>query len=169
MREELGINKMNKYKLINRKNKVKGIVLEKSKELTLLINNPVDYIIDGLLIINNSKIQKNSFITNENKDYIITQKFKDMNLESDYRDLKYENFKDFFYSLKTYNIFCEISLSKENVIYIGKIIDVKEDSIDVDFYATNFYLLEKAYIKFEDITTIKIFTDYSITFKRFHK
>lgn len=170
MQEELGINNiMNKYKLINRKNKVKGIVLKSSEELTLLINNPVDYLIDGLLIINNSKIVKESLIKNEDKDHIITHKFKDTGLGNDYQNLKYENFKDFFSSVKTYNLFCEFSLSKENVIYIGKIIDVKEDLINVDLYATNFHLLDKAYIKFKDITTIKVFTDYSLTFKKFHK
>lgn len=44
------------YKLINRKNIIKGIVFNTSKDLTLLINNPVDYLIDELLVLNNSKI-----------------------------------------------------------------------------------------------------------------
>lgn len=160
---------MEEYKLINRKKNIKGVVLNRSKELTLLINNPVDYLIDGLVIINNSKILKENFILNEEKDFIINQKFKSMNIENDYKKLKYGNFKDFFSSVKIDNIFCEFSLSKENSIYIGKIIDIKEDSIDVDFYSTNFHLLDKAYVKFEDITTIKVFTDYSLTFKMFHK
>lgn len=160
---------MNKYKLINRKNKIKGIVLNVSEELTTLINNPVDYLIDGLVIINNSKILKESIIIDEEKDFIINQKFKSMSIKDNYQKLKFESFNDFFLSIKKENIFCEFSLSKENSIYIGEIIDIREDSIDVDFYTTNFLLLDKAYVEYKDITTVKVFTDYSLTFKKFHK
>ncbi|SHL76781.1 hypothetical protein SAMN05443634_1241 [Chishuiella changwenlii] len=160
---------MIKYKLTKRKNKIKGVVLNTSKELTVLINNPVDYQIDGLLIINNSKIEKESLVLDELKDYIITDKFKSICIKNNYQKIEYKNFQDLFYYLKINEIFCELSLTKEDSIYIGRVIDIKHNSIDIDFYTTDFNLLDKAYVLFDDITTIKIFTDYSLTFKEFHK
>lgn len=160
---------MIKYKLTKRKKRIKGIVLNTSRELTVLINNPVDYQIDGLLIINNSKIVKESLVLDEFKDYIITNKFKSICIRNNYQKIEYKSFKDLFHYLKINEIFCELSLSKEDSIYIGRVIDVKHDSIDIDFYKTDFNLLDKAYVLFDDITTIKIFNDYSLTFKEFHK
>ena len=151
--------------LSNRRRLITGIIISKNKNITCIIRNPVDYLVDGLTFINNHKIENiflNKIIL---KEEIINSKFI-IQADKDERFLnyKFDNFKDFFNQLKKINAFCELSLKKENVIYIGKVINVNDKSVDVDFYDVNFKLMDNAYIEFEDITLVNIFTDYADTF-----
>jgi len=77
-----------------------------------------------------------------------------------FKDNKISNFEELFTIIQSLDLLCELSLSEEDVVYIGKIIDVYEDSIDIDFFDTECKLMDQAYVEYEDITTVTVFSDY---------
>lgn len=164
------MKKVTKFKtysflLINRIKLIEGILINQNDVFTTIINNPTDYQIDGIKFINNTKIKEIQLNTQELKEKVINSKFQSFSKKVDeYMKNKHINFEDLFIKLKSDNVFCELSLSKKNSIYVGKVINVYNDSIDINLYNINFELLDNAYIKFKDITSINILTDYSETF-----
>ena len=162
--EKIKYNKTYNFSLTNRTKAINGLVLYQNDNFTTIINNPVDYVIDGIVYINNQKLKVTVLEKQSSKDKIMNSKLT-VFLEKDkrYLNIEFSNFKDLFTHLKETNLFCELSLSKENVVYIGKTINAYEDSIDIDFYNTNFKLIDNAFIKFEDITSVTILSDYADT------
>lgn len=162
--ENLEFKKTYQFLLSNRIKSITGIALNRNKNLTVIINNPVDYVIDGIIYINSNKIKEIIFKEQNLEEKIVNSKFT-VCLERDerYLDLDFKDFNDLFTQLKKINTFCELSLSKENVVFIGKIVNVEKDSIDVDFYDTNLKLMDNALVKYKDITTVTIFSDYADT------
>ena len=159
------INKKNySFLLSNWRKLINGITISQNENIICIIKNPVDYVIDGLTFINTQKIKEIILSENIFQEEIINSKFIS-NCENDkrYINFKFKNFKDLFIYLKKTSSFCELSLRKANVIYIGKIINVNEESIDIDFYDVNFKLMDNAYIEYKDISLVNIFTDYAGT------
>lgn len=155
---------MEQYFLKNRRTIINGINFKEEKDIiTAVLFNPVDYVIDGMKFINSTKIQNIVSDTDEFKNQIMNKKteryFDDIN-KKDIKNSKLQNFQDLFAFVKSKDILCELSLSKEDVSYIGKVINIYEDSIDIDFFSTKCKLVDNAYVEFEDITTVTIFSDY---------
>lgn len=158
------------YSLLNRKKKIKSILLFENENIIGLINNPVDYVIDGILFINRKKIKLIKSERDALREKVILTKYENY-IKSDTRYVipDFVNFKDLFLYIKQKNIFCELSLTKEDIVYIGNIVDVNNECIDIDFYDSKFKLLDKAYVYFEDITTVTILSDYINTVELFSK
>ncbi|WP_284462627.1 hypothetical protein [Chryseobacterium sp.] len=154
---------MEQYFLENRELSINGICFKKEKFLTGIIFNPVDYVIDGMKFINSGKIKNVVAETDEFKDKIMTKKFQKYFDDANKKILKTTEIKDFqslFNAINSMDILCELSLNKEDVVYIGKVINVYDDSIDIDFFNTECKLIDNAFVEFEDITTVSIFSDY---------
>lgn len=162
--EKIKYNKTYNFSLTNRSKSIYGLVLYRNDNFTTIINNPVDYVIDGVRYINNQKLKSIVLEKQLSKDKIMNSKLI-IFLENDkrYLNIEFSNFKDLFDYLKEKNIFCELSLSKENTVFIGKTINAQQDSIDIDFYDKNFRLVDNAFVKFEDITSVTILSDYADT------
>jgi hypothetical protein len=154
---------MEQYFLENRKLSINGICFKEEKALTGIIFNPVDYVIDGMKFINSGKIKNVVVETDEFKDKIMTKKFQKYFDDANKKILKTTEIQDFqslFTLINSMNVLCELSLSKEDVVYVGKVINVYDDSIDIDFFNTECKLIDNAFVEFEDITTVSIFSDY---------
>lgn len=154
---------MEQYFLENRELSINGICFKKEKVLTGIMFNPVDYVIDGMKFINSGKIKNVVTETDEFKDKIMTKKFQKCFDDTNKKILKNTEIQDFqslFNVINSMDILCELSLSKEDVVYVGKVINVYDDSIDIDFFNTECKLIDNAFVEFEDITTVSIFSDY---------
>jgi hypothetical protein len=154
---------MEQYFLENIELSINGICFKEEKILTGIIFNPVDYVIDGMKFINSRKIKNVVAETDEFKDKIMTKKFQKYFDDANKKNLKTTEIQDFqslFNVINSMDILCELSLSKEDVVYVGKVINVYDDSIDVDFFNTECKLIDNAFVEFEDITTVSIFSDY---------
>lgn len=154
---------MEQYFFKNRKLSINGICFKEEKALIGIIFNPVDYVIDGMKFINSGKIKKVVVETDEFKNKIMTKKFQkyfdDANKKT-FRTTVIQNFQSLFTLINSMDVLCELSLSKEDVVYIGKVINVYDDSIDIDFLNTECKLIDNAFVEFKDITTVSVFSDY---------
>lgn len=155
---------MEQYFLENRKLSISGIRFTKEKDIiTAVLFNPVDYVIDGIKFINSKKIKDIVVETDEFKDEIMSKKFQKYFYDSNktvFKSFEILNFQNLFNLIKSMDLLCELSLSKENVVYIGKVINVYDDSIDIDFFSTECKLIDNAFVEFEDITSVSILSDY---------
>ncbi|RTZ50084.1 hypothetical protein EJ377_08520 [Chryseobacterium arthrosphaerae] len=153
---------MEEYFLKNRNESIIGSSFNKGKAITGIIFNPVDYVLDGLKFINNTKIENVTIETNDFKSKVMKGKIQSYFDGS--KDIITgrvpDNFEELFKIIKSSDLLCELSLSEEEVVYIGKVIEVYEDSIDIDFLDTECKLMDHAYVEYEDITTVAIFSDY---------
>ena len=152
---------MEEFFFKNRKQSIHGVCFQKNDKMTNIIYIPVDYVIDGMKFINSDRIEN---VTGEKKEFKIKViKFKSKNYFDDlsktaFRDC--ENFQKLFTVIQSMDLLCELSLSKEDVVYIGKVINVYDDSINIDFYDTECKLYDNACVMYDDITSISVFTDY---------
>ncbi|CAA7386637.1 hypothetical protein [Chryseobacterium fistulae] len=154
---------MEEYFLKNRKENIIGNRFKEGEIITGIIFNPVDYVLDGIKFINTEKIENVAIKTNNFKDKVMMKKIQiyfDEPIKKIIRDSKTNSFEELFTVIESLDLLCELSLSEEDVVYIGKIIDVYEDSIDVDFFDTECNLMDNAYVEYENITTVTIFSDY---------
>lgn len=154
---------MEEYFLKNRKENIIGNSFKEGKNITGIIFNPVDFVLDGMKFINTEKIENITVETNNFKDKVMVEKLQ-MYFEEQpkkiFKDSKISNFEELFTIIQSLDLLCELSLSEEDVVYIGKIIEVYEDSIDIDFIDTECKLMDQAYVEYEDITTVTVFSDY---------
>jgi hypothetical protein len=155
-------NKIYVFSLKKRKNKIKGSLLFRSDKVTSIFNLPVDFLIDGVTFINNEKIHEALPFNDQLFESVINNKLTSIKaLYNKFtKGTEFNDYKALFQYLKKNNTFCELSLSKEDVIYIGEIINVHENSVDIDFYSTKFELQDNAYVEFDDIFSVTILSDY---------
>ena len=154
---------MEEYFLKDREENIIGSSFKKGENITGIIFNPIDYVLDGLKFINNEKIENvttgtDSFKNKVMKDKI--QKYCDASTMKIVKDSPPNNFEELFTTIKSLDVLCELSLSEEDVVYIGKVTAVYEDAIDIDFFDTECELMDHAYVEYGDITTVAIFSDY---------
>ncbi|WP_417266643.1 hypothetical protein [Brumimicrobium sp.] len=152
------------------KNPVTGFFLEKKTVFSLSIYNPVDYVLDGVMFMNNSFVLSAEMNLSELSSNVMSEKInRYVNQEKIKTILETSNFKELFSYLLKKDDFCEIALSQEDTVYIGRVRKVRNSSIDIDFYNTDFTLLDEAIIEFDDIRIVSVYTDYSETFCEFIK
>ena len=155
------------YSISGWKKNIKGVQLSENEELICFLKNPVDFVLDGLVFLNRKMLSAAHLEPNELLQQVFKFKVENLLKKNGYGQLGFKDYKDLFSYLKKNKVFCELALSKENIIYIGEIIEVHQESIDVDFFDTNFMLLDNAYIKYDDIKSITIFSDYVDTYGKY--
>jgi hypothetical protein len=149
-----------------------GVKLYDNENLLITALNPVDYVLDGIRFINLKKIENITDESDSFKNKVMKLKFQryldSLNL-SMFKNFEIKNFQNLFTIIKQEDLLCEFSFNKEDVVYIGNIIYVYENSIDVNFYDDECQLDESDNIDFENITSITLFSDYLNSLSEFMK
>lgn len=147
-----------KIKVSRYLNFIYGVCLYETKELFYILNNPVDYVLDGIMVINKKYI-KSIFIDKENKlkEKIISEKINNITMDN---DIFVNNMEMFI------EIFCksgelvEIGLESQSYSLIGKILNVKSEDITLNLLSVNADFLREEKINLNKIRIISVKTDY---------
>lgn len=148
------------FKLDSWEKKASGLTVADSGDWTLLINNPVDYVCDGFLLVNGSSLTSRTYKINddwiEKLLRIKAKKIKTpkLNLDSASTVLK---------SLKGLNKIIGIWRKDREVIWIGKINNISKDKVTIRLLSTHGNWLDNKTILFKDITVIEFDSDYIST------
>lgn len=141
----------------SRNNLVEGLVLDKSDSWILLINNVVDYVCDGFLLVN-CLFVKNQKSDADNKwtEKIILLKNKNIKPPK----IKLADTKSVFNSLKSLNKVIAISNKKGDITWVGKILDVLDESVTIKTLTPKAKWADNKIVLFKDLTVIDFDTDY---------
>jgi hypothetical protein len=146
IRETLEFNFINK----DEDSIIKGVLMDYNENWTLIASNPVDFVLDGYMIINNRAIKQFKHIENKIESKIFKIKLCDKII------IDLNSFFNFFNLNKII-----ISVELENFDFlIGKI--VTNDGVTIDFQKldANAEWMEIVKINIDDIYIIEFDTDY---------
>lgn len=149
------INKTVEFRLVNDEI-IKGILIDYSDDWTFLHYNPVDYVLDGYVLIRNSQIDSYRKINSRIENEIFKIK---MGLETNENFIAInlnDNFFDFFYINK---LVFSIETSDRNFI-IGKIITMDEKGIEIRLLDSKGKWLKERKIQYKKINKIEFNNDY---------
>jgi hypothetical protein len=128
MKNKKYINRYIEFKIRNQQVNVKGILLDYSNEWTLLLNNPVDYVIDGYVIIRNSLIEK--YYVQRSTTLTSKVLFK-KSLSSNLKKIDISTSETLFRDLFRKKIVFSISNTKNNSFVIGGIKKITDMALDL--------------------------------------
>lgn len=140
---------------------IKGFFYRKGKNWSLYICNFADYQFDGKTLI------QNKFITDveegkDKRDLVINKIFELKKKKENklFNTIELDDNIDLFNYLKNDGILIELRIKNQDVIYIGKVVEVKEKSIYLHLLSINLEWLEKENFKYNEIRLISLATDY---------
>ena len=159
MQEENNINKqIIKVKINRYPNAISGVYLYENEEFVVMLNNPVDYAIDGIYFINKNYIknieidQDQDIISNK----ILLHKASLYNTDN----MNFSNFKKILQYLLNKQQLIEFYLDKQSYTLIGRIISIDNKVIKVNLVDTQSSFLKKEKISYNKIRVLAINTDY---------
>jgi hypothetical protein len=159
------LNKLVTLEFSDLKNSYSGFLLDFSDEWILLRNNPVDYIIDGFIILRNKNLE--SIIYDENNEF--TEKvirLKKVKLINDFI-LPLSNLETILSFLnKKYGIF-QLATKRESAVYLGRLIEITESQVFIQFLNTKGIFDGEIDFKREKIRIIAFNTDYVNSLKAY--
>jgi hypothetical protein len=159
------LNKLVTLEFSDLKNSYSGFLLDFSDEWILLRNNPVDYIIDGFIILRNKNLE--SIIYDENNEF--TEKvirLKKVKLINDFI-LPLSNLETILSFLnKKYGIF-QLATKRESAVYLGRLIEITESQVFIQFLNTKGIFDGEIDFKREKIRIIEFNTDYVNSLKAY--
>lgn len=138
-----------KIKISRYPNLLCGIKLYETEELLYIINNPVDYVLDGVFIINKKYI-KRYFIDekNELKTKILQEKAKSHITNP---NIYTNSIESFIHSIYNNGSLIELGLESQEYSLIGKISD-----IDKKYFTLNLLSVKAVFMRYEKIALDKI-------------
>lgn len=159
MQEENDINKrIIKVKINRYPNTISGVYLYENEEFVVMLNNPIDYVIDGVYFINKNYIknieidQDQDIISNK----ILLHKASLYNTDN----MNFSNFKKILQHLLNKQQLIEFYLDKQSYTLIGRIISIDNKDIKVNLVDTQSSFLKKEKISYNKIRVLAINTDY---------
>lgn len=135
-----------------------GFLIDWTEDWILLKNNPVDFIIDGFTILKNKNIQ--SII--QDKDHEFTEKvIKRKGLKTSSEEIipLHDLASIINFLAKKYEIF-QIAKKSDKEVYLGKLIELNEKELIIDFLGTDGKFLGEMSFKHDKIRVIEFDTDY---------
>ncbi|MFV8372628.1 hypothetical protein [Flavobacterium sp. LB2P74] len=142
----------------DKKDVFSGFLIDWTEDWILLKNNPVDFIIDGYTILKNKNIK--SII--QDKDHEFTErviKLKGLKTSAE----KIIPLKDLYsimnFLANKYEIF-QIAKKSDKAVYLGKLIEINEDELVMDFLGTEGEFEGEMNFKQNKIRVIEFDTDY---------
>ncbi|MFV8335258.1 hypothetical protein ACNQF7_04130 [Flavobacterium sp. RSP29] len=142
----------------DKKDVFSGFLIDWTEDWILLKNNPVDFIIDGYTILKNKNVK--SII--QDKDHEFTEKvIKLKGLKTSAEEII--PLKDLYsimnFLANKYEIF-QIAKKSDKAVYLGKIIEINEDELVMDFLGTEGEFEGEMSFKQNKIRVIEFDTDY---------
>ncbi|MBP1225051.1 hypothetical protein JOD96_003639 [Flavobacterium sp. 1355] len=143
---------------VDKKEIFTGFLIDYSDDWILLRNNPVDFILDGFVILRN----KNILVVNRDQDLAFTEKIirlKGLKTNSDdiipIKDLA----TIISFLAEKYGIF-QISKKSAKSAYLGKLIELNDEELIIDFLDTKGQFGGELSFNPEKIRVIEFDTDY---------
>jgi len=143
---------------VDKKEVFTGFLIDYSDDWILLRNNPVDFILDGFVILRN----KNILVVNRGQDLAFTEKIirlKGLKTNSDdiipIKDLA----TIISFLAEKYGIF-QISKKSAKSAYLGKLIELNDEELIIDFLDTKGQFGGELSFNPEKIRVIEFDTDY---------
>jgi hypothetical protein len=152
-------NHIVEIKIRGRKEKIRGILKEVGREWALLEYNPVDYILDGVIIVNMKHILHASRSTEEEfiEEVLKANDFEKFNNR---HALDVDHTARLFEKLKTMEAI-QVELKDESIIYIGKVEKVYDKSFRMKRVTPRGDWTDEISYNFKSIRIIQIETHYS--------
>lgn len=153
--------KLLELKIRRFKEPITGILLKQGTHWYLAKQNVVDYMLDGFIYINRH------FVVYENEIHRDTTLYKILSLKNEakkdlyiYNDSILNGYDSFFSFLKTNQILVAVCLHNEDVIYVGKIMNVGSMAFILSSYDTDLNERGTMKIPFYKVRYIQMHTDY---------
>jgi hypothetical protein len=160
-------NKVFTFKLRGRQELITGIVLDVGEEWIMLRYIPVDYVIDGHILIRKKYI--NSF-WREKEETFIESVLKAKNSSFDVNDkFPLADIISPFHKLQNLSKVIQFDLGNENLCYIGIISKLLSKSIVVKNLSSKGLWQEESNYKIDSIRTIQFDCDYIISLLAYNK
>ena len=157
MQEENDINKqIIKVKINRYPNAISGVYLYENEEFVVMLNNPVDYVIDGIYFINKNYIKNIEIDQDIISNKILLHKASLYNTDN----MNFSNFKKILQYLLNKQQLIEFYLDKQSYTLIGRIISIDNKVIKVNLVDTQSSFLKKEKISYNKIRILAINTDY---------
>ncbi|MDI5950705.1 hypothetical protein QLS91_14070 [Flavobacterium sp. LB2P84] len=142
----------------DKKDVFSGFLIDWTEDWILLKNNPVDFIIDGYTILKNKNVK--SII--QDKDHEFTERvIKLKGLKTSAEEII--PLKDLYsimnFIATKYEIF-QIAKKSDKAVYLGKLIDLNEKEVVIDFLGTEGKFEGEMSFKQNKIRVIEFDTDY---------
>lgn len=158
IQEEYDINKLMIIKVkINRyPNAISEVYLYENEEFVVMLNNPIDYVIDGIYFINKNYIKNIEIDQDIISNKILLHKASLYNTDN----MNFSNFKKILQYLLNKQQLIEFYLDKQSYTLIGRIISIDNKVIKVNLVDTQSSFLKKEKISYNKIRVLAINTDY---------
>lgn len=157
MQEENKINKqIIKVKINRYPNTISGVYLYENEEFVVMLNNSVDYVIDGIYFINKNYIKNIEIDQDIISNKILLHKASLYNTDN----MNFSNFKKILQYLLNKQQLIEFYLDKQSYTLIGRIISIDNEVIKVNLVDTQSSFLKKEKISYNKIRVLAINTDY---------
>ena len=157
MQEENDINRqIIKVKINRYPNAISGVYLYENEEFVVMLNNPVDYVIDGIYFINKNYIKNIEIDQDIISNKILLHKASLYNTDN----MNFSNSKKILQYLLNKQQLIEFYLDKQSYTLIGRIISIDNKVIKVNLVDTQSSFLKKEKISYNKIRVLAINTDY---------
>ncbi len=152
------LNKLVTLEFSDIKDSYSGFLLDFNEDWILLRNNPVDYVIDGFVILRNKNIER--IIYDENSQFnekVI--RFKKIKLTND-SIIPLSSLENILsYLTNKYGIF-QVATKRSNAVYLGRLSEINENEFFIDFLNTKGLFDGEISFKIKKIRVIEFETDY---------
>jgi hypothetical protein len=151
-------NKLVQVKLRGRGERLRGILKDTGREWLFLEYNPVDFVLDGIVLINRKYLLKVERTKNE---ALIEEVLKAKGIHEHYKDnnLNLDNTVDLFTGLESNNAI-QIELGNESIVYIGRITKINDKSFRMKRLTPNGNWLDEISYNYRSIRIIQVEGDY---------
>lgn len=153
--------KLIQIKIRNFKELMTGILLGRGTKWSLIRLNVVDYVLDGYQFTNQKYVVNESVINESTMQHRILTIKKRKENNPTYNNVSILDDDESLYSfLKRDELLVAVCLHREDVLYVGKINEVRSKSFVLDTYDTELQKSGIMNIEFSKVRYIQIHTDY---------